>query len=54
VIRYIEQSVFDAHCQALVNTVNTQGVMGASLALECRLLYPDMFIDYVARTQRRP
>ena len=39
-------SVFNSGCDALVNTVNCKGVMGAGLALEFRLRYPDMFSYY--------
>lgn len=45
-------SVFDVHAQTLVNTVNTQGVMGAGLALEFRLRYPDLYLDYKERCSR--
>lgn len=30
----------------IVNTVNTEGIMGAGLALEFRIRYPDMFLRY--------
>src|SRR5882757_285283 len=32
--------------QALVNTVNTVGVMGKGIALQFRRAYPEMFIAY--------
>ena len=35
--------------QAIVNTVNTMGAMGAGIALEFSLRYPDMFDDYVEK-----
>lgn len=45
-------TVFNAGAQVIVNTVNCVGVMGNGLALECRLRYPEMFADYVARCRR--
>lgn len=35
-----------ADAEALVNTVNTVGVMGKGIALQFRRAYPDMFRDY--------
>jgi len=43
----ISGNIFTSKCQVLVNTVNCVGVMGAGIALECRLRYPDMFQKYV-------
>ena len=40
-------SVFNSGCDAFVNTVNCRGVMGAGIALEFKLRYPDMFEQYV-------
>lgn len=44
----IEGNIFTSDCQTLVNTVNCVGVMGAGIALECRLRYPQMYEGYVA------
>jgi O-acetyl-ADP-ribose deacetylase (regulator of RNase III) len=44
----IEGNIFTSECQTLVNTVNCVGVMGAGIALECRLRYPQMYERYVA------
>ena len=33
--------------QAIVNAVNTVGVMGGVIALRFKQLYPDMYADYV-------
>ena len=41
-----DSTVFNVGAQALVNTVNTYGVMGAGLALEFSLRYPKMFKEY--------
>jgi len=45
-IRYSKGSVFNANTQAVVNTVNCVGAMGAGIALEFSLRYPEMFIEY--------
>ena len=39
-------TVFNTDAEALVNTVNCKGVMGAGIALEFQLRYPEMFEDY--------
>lgn len=39
-------NIFTSQCQVIVNTVNCVGVMGAGIALECRLRYPEMFYQY--------
>ena len=44
-IIYSDGTVFNADTQALVNTVNCTGVMGAGIALEFMLRYPEMFED---------
>ena len=46
-IAVIKGNIFSSTCQTLVNTVNCVGVMGAGIALECRLRYPAMFEKYV-------
>lgn len=38
--------LLDAEVDALVNTVNTVGVMGKGLALQFRRAYPAMFAEY--------
>jgi len=45
-ITIITGNIFNSSCQTIVNTVNCVGVMGAGIALECRLRYPDMFAQY--------
>ncbi|UYV19475.1 macro domain-containing protein [Halomonas qaidamensis] len=45
--RVIEGNIFTTEQQTLVNTVNCVGVMGAGIALEFRLRYPDMYRRYV-------
>lgn len=41
-------NIFTSRCQTIVNTVNCVGVMGAGIALECRLRYPTMHERYVS------
>jgi len=48
-IRYFEGTVFNLETQALVNTVNCVGFMGAGIALEFMLRYPSMFEDYAEK-----
>ena len=39
-------NIFSTKCQTIVNTVNCVGVMGAGIALECRLRHPEMYERY--------
>ena len=39
-------NIFSSGCQTMVNTINCVGIMGAGIALECRLRYPQMFEQY--------
>lgn len=52
-IKYSEFSVFDVEVQTIVNTVNCEGVMGAGLALEFKLRYPEMYQDYVKKCEAK-
>jgi len=52
-IHYSDYSVFSEDTQTIVNTVNCVGVMGAGLALEFKLRYPEMYRDYVDRCRRK-
>lgn len=47
-ITYCNQSIFDVGAQAIVNPVNTVGVMGKGLALEFKKRYPENFKHYRA------
>lgn len=52
-IIYCNSTVFNVdHVDAIVNTVNTEGFMGAGLALEMSLRYPKMFLNYKAKCQK--
>jgi O-acetyl-ADP-ribose deacetylase (regulator of RNase III) len=46
-LKIITGNIFTTNCQTIVNTVNCVGVMGAGLALEFRLRYPEMHDKYV-------
>lgn len=39
-------NIFTTKCETLVNTINCVGVMGAGIAYEFRLRYPDMYEKY--------
>lgn len=45
-------NILDADVEALVNTVNTVGVMGKGIALQFKRAFPDMFKDYAAAAKR--
>lgn len=51
-IEYTDTTVFNVGAQTIVNTVNCVGVMGAGIALEFRLRFPEMYLDYVHRCER--
>jgi len=48
-VKILVGDLFESKCQALVNTVNTVGIMGKGVALEFKKRFPDMFEDYVKR-----
>lgn len=45
-IKYIKGNIFDSTSQCIINPVNTVGVMGAGLALQFKIRYPEMFYWY--------
>ena len=45
-ISYIDSNLFESPAKVLVNTVNTQGVMGKGIALRFKRIYPRMFKRY--------
>lgn len=45
-IDIIKGNILKCNAEALVNTVNTQGVMGKGIALQFSKAYPDMFAEY--------
>lgn len=51
-ISVADGNLLDAPVEALVNTVNTVGVMGKGIALQFKRAYPLMFKDYAAAAKR--
>ena len=45
-IRFVQGNLFDSDAEALVNTVNTTGVMGKGIALEFKKRFPDNYAFY--------
>jgi Predicted phosphatase homologous to the C-terminal domain of histone macroH2A1 len=45
-IQYITGNILDSNAQALVNTVNTIGIMGKGIALQFRKAYPNNYKAY--------
>lgn len=51
-IKYIEGDIFVSDAQALVNTVNTVGVMGKGVALQFKKAFPNNFKAYFEACKR--
>lgn len=47
-VKILTENIFTTACEVLVNPINCVGVMGAGIALEYRLRYPEMYTRYVA------
>lgn len=45
-IEFCKGNLFEAGTEALVNAVNTEGVMGKGIALQFKLTFPEMFASY--------
>ena len=52
-LKIISGNIFTSKSQSIVNTVNCVGVMGAGIALECRLRYPEMYKKYVEKCKKK-
>lgn len=52
-LQIIKGNLFTSKCQTLVNTINCVGVMGAGVALEFRLRYPQMYTRYIDLCQQK-
>lgn len=52
-LQYTDTTVFNVDAQTIVNTINCVGVMGAGLALEFQLRFPEMEKDYVERCKAK-
>lgn len=50
-IELVEGNLLQADVQALVNTVNTEGVMGKGIALQFKRAFPAMFEEYEREAQ---
>jgi len=51
-VRILKGDLLKSNMHALVNTVNTVGVMGKGVALAFKKRYPEMYQDYVERCER--
>jgi O-acetyl-ADP-ribose deacetylase (regulator of RNase III) len=51
-MEFVTGNLFEAGTQALVNTVNTVGVMGKGIALQFRNMFPENYKLYVAACKR--
>lgn len=51
-IRHVTGNILDSSADALVNTVNTVGVMGKGIALQFRQAFPDNYDAYVRACER--
>lgn len=49
----IKGNIFTSSCHTRVNTINCVGVMGAGIALEFKLRYPDMFAKYAQLCEQK-
>lgn len=52
-LEYASGDLLNANVEALVNTVNTVGVMGAGIALQFKIAYPEMFRFYEQACRRK-
>lgn len=50
-IKYVHGNIFQSKMQVIVNPVNTQGRMGAGLALKFKQRWPAMYAQYVKDCQ---
>lgn len=51
-LELVTGNLLEADTEALVNAVNTEGVMGKGIALQFKKKYPDMFGDYQRACKR--
>ena len=52
-IKFIQGNLLDAKAEALVNTVNTMGIMGKGIALMFKEAFPENFKAYEAACERK-
>ena len=51
-LTYVVGSLFESPAHTLVNTVNTEGVMGKGIAKQFKTIYPEMFGEYQRLCER--
>jgi O-acetyl-ADP-ribose deacetylase (regulator of RNase III) len=51
-IRFVQGNLFDSQAEALVNAVNTVGVMGRGVALEFKHRFPENYLAYRVACKR--
>ena len=52
-LHYVKGNILNSLCKALINPVNCQGVMGAGLAKEFKLAYPEMYENYKVECENK-
>jgi len=52
-IELVKGNLLEAPVEALVNTVNTEGVMGKGIALQFKLAFPEMYVAYEKACKKR-
>lgn len=45
-MKILNGNIFESEAEAIVNTVNTKGIMGKGIALQFKQQYPNMYKDY--------
>ncbi|MEJ1936533.1 macro domain-containing protein, partial [Nostoc sp. NIES-2111] len=45
-IKEVKGNLLEANVEALVNTVNTVGIMGKGIALQFKEAFPDNYMEY--------
>src|SRR2546422_8464038 len=52
-VKVLIGDLFASRAQTLVNTVNTEGVMGKGIALQFKKRFPEMYEDYAKRCTQK-
>ena len=52
-IYYVTGNLLESKAEALVNTVNTDGIMGKGIALQFKNTFPNNFKEYVTACKNR-
>jgi O-acetyl-ADP-ribose deacetylase (regulator of RNase III) len=52
-IKYLTGNILDSRAQALVNTVNTTGIMGKGIALQFKKAYPNNYKSYSVASKNK-